>query len=91
MSFGNICYINHNFLLHIERKYNLSKLVNVIQCRADRCSLERIMGLLFDIEYPNTRVIKSLFGNIYKTHYKPFNYIETKETREEKFNEAVKT
>ena len=74
LSFGNICYINHNFLLNIERKYNLSNLVNALHSRADRCSLERIMGLLFDVEYSNTMTIKSLFGNIYKTHYKSFNY-----------------
>jgi hypothetical protein len=64
--FGCQSYINHNFLLHIENKYNISSLTNVVQNRADRCCLERIMGCIFCTEYPRTNKSKSIFGNILK-------------------------
>ena len=64
--FGCQSYINHNFLLHIENKYNISSLTQVIQNRADRCCLERIMGCIFCTEYPRTNTSKSLFGDIMK-------------------------
>lgn len=73
LCFGGQCFINHNFLLMLERKYNLSNLVNVIKCRTDRQALERILGLLFNIEYSKLMQIKSLCGEIY-SHYMSFNY-----------------
>ena len=71
--FGGMCYINHSFLMIIEAKYRLSNLVNAVKCRTDRCGFERIIGLLFFIEYPSVLSIKSLFGNI-SSHYKNFSY-----------------
>ena len=71
--FGGISYINHSFLMKIEAKYRLSNLVNAVKCRLDRCALERILGLLFFIEYPNVVSFKSLFGAIH-SHYKNFGY-----------------
>jgi hypothetical protein len=73
LCFGGQCYINHNFLLLLEKKYNLSNLVNVIKCRRDRCGLERILGILFNIEYNNLMQVKSLCGEIF-LHYKSFKY-----------------
>ena len=64
--FGCQSYINHNFLLHIENKYNISELTKVILNRADRCCLERILGCIFCTEYPITNKSKSIFGNIMK-------------------------
>jgi hypothetical protein len=64
--FGCQSYINHNFLLHIENKYNISALTEVILNRGDRCCLERIMGCIFSTECPKLKVTKSLFGNIMK-------------------------
>ena len=61
--FGTQSYINHNFLLHIERKYKITNLLSNILCRADRCCLERIMGCIFSTEYPQ---MKSLLGDITK-------------------------
>lgn len=63
--FGCQSYINHNFLLHIENKYNISSLTKVIQNRNDRCCLERIMGCIFCTEYPKINSIKSLLGSIW--------------------------
>ena len=66
--FGVQSYINHNFLLHIEKKYRITNMVHSVSCRADRCCLERIMGCIFYNEYPAIVKIKSLFGNIAKHH-----------------------
>ena len=64
LCFGCQCFIQLSFLETLERKYNITNLINVIHNRPDRCSLERIMGLLFCQEYPNVIKIKSLFGDI---------------------------
>jgi hypothetical protein len=64
--FGCQSYINHNFLLYIENKYNISSLTQVVLNRSDRCGLERIMGSIFCTEYPKTNMSKSLLGNIMK-------------------------
>jgi len=66
LCFGGQCYIKLQFLEIIEIKYNISNLINVIQNRPDRCSLERILGLLFCQEYPKLLRINSLFGDIMK-------------------------
>ena len=62
--FGSQSFISLKFLESIEMKYNFSNLINVIHNRTDRCSLERIMGLLFFMEYPELNKIGSLFGDI---------------------------
>ena len=69
--FGVQSYINHDFLTHLVHKYNLFRLLPLVTCRADRCCLERIFGILFSLEskYKNA----SLLGNIH--HYRPkFDY-----------------
>ena len=68
LCFGAMTYINLIFLKKIESKYNLSNLINCINCRKDRCGLERIIGLLFFQEFPHLKNIGSLFGNI-NNHY----------------------
>lgn len=71
--FGCQCYISRKFLIHLNEKYNLTNLIQVVRCRKDRCGLERIMGLLFHEEFKDLYKIKSLFGNI-MSHYKSFGY-----------------
>jgi hypothetical protein len=71
--FGCQCFINLNFLKRLDAKYNIKKLVNVIHCRTDRCSLERVMGLLFNQEFTQLKYVKSLFGEIMR-HHKSFKY-----------------
>ena len=63
--FGVQSFINLRFLNHLQHKYNLFKLLTVVKCRADRCCLERIFGILFHTEAPETLKLKSLFGNIF--------------------------
>ena len=62
--FGVQTFINYNFLLHIENKYSICNLINHVKTRIDRCAMERIMGLLFCLEYPTLIKYKSLLGNI---------------------------
>jgi hypothetical protein len=64
LCFGAQSYINLQFLENIEKKYRLTNLVNAIHNRPDRCSFERVIGLLFDTEYPDIKKYKSLFGLI---------------------------
>jgi hypothetical protein len=62
--FGVQSYINRNFLLKIENKYNISNLISSVQCKKDRCCLERIIGCIFYIENNKIQSTISLFGNI---------------------------
>jgi hypothetical protein len=62
--FGSQSFIGLRFLELLQQKYNFSNLVNVIHNRTDRCALERIMGLLFTMEYPQLKMKASLFGDI---------------------------
>ena len=73
LCFGGQAYIKLSFLQHLQHKYNISKLVNVIHNRTDRCSLERVLGLLFCQEYPKLIKNCSLFGDILKQE-RAFNY-----------------
>lgn len=63
--FGVQSYINHNFLVRIANKYNLFTLLNKVRSRPDRCCLERIFGLIFNLESGVTKKYKSFFGNIH--------------------------
>lgn len=55
--FGVQSYIKHNFLKLIMNKYNINNLTNVVTCREDRCSLERIFAVIFYLELKLTRSI----------------------------------
>ena len=61
--FGVQSYIKHSFLLHIIQKYDLINLLHAVKTRDDRCSLERIMGVIFYLE---TNIQKSILGCCYK-------------------------
>ena len=73
LCFGVQCYINLHFLERIENKYNISNLVHAVHCRTDRCALERIIGIIFSLEYSNLLNINSLFGSIFH-HKNAFSY-----------------
>ena len=59
--FGAMAFINTDYLLQLEANHKLSNLVQVIKCREDRCSLERVVGIIFSF---STR--KSVFGDIFQ-------------------------
>jgi len=64
--FGCQCFINLEFLLALQAKYNITNLVHVIHNRTDRCTLERIMGAIFFLECTQLKNHHSIFGNIFK-------------------------
>lgn len=69
--FGVQCFINRDFLLHLQRKYSITNLVDAVYTRKDRQCLERIFGCLFFAESkPSER--KSLLGDIMK--YQKYGY-----------------
>lgn len=61
--FGVQSYIRYNFLTLIMNKYNINNLINVVKCRDDRCSLERIFAVIFYLELKLTR---SIMGDMTK-------------------------
>ena len=71
--FGVQCIIQHDFLVRIEHKYNISRLVDFVKTRKDRCSLERLLGAVFSEEYKYLNKYRSLFGSIHR-HYGAFSY-----------------
>jgi len=62
--FGGQSYINYGFLAHIEHKYGLLNLVDVVKCRSDRSCFERIIGVLFFMNQKNLYKSPSILGNI---------------------------
>jgi hypothetical protein len=70
--FGVQSFISHRFISLLQKKYNIFGMLQVVSCRADRCSLERIMSILFFEEYTSLQTIHSLFGDIFR--YQNFGY-----------------
>lgn len=58
--FGGMTTITHDFLTHVNNKYNLSILLSSILTRHDRMSFERVIACLLQIEAPQV----TRFGNI---------------------------
>lgn len=67
---GAQSYINHNFLVKMNNKYDLNNLLATVLNRSDRCTLERIIGILVYLETNNTDTV---FGDI-TLLYKAGNY-----------------
>ena len=59
--FGGMTIINHDFLLEINKKYNLEKLLDLISNRGDRCAFERIIACILQKEHK----CEILLGNIH--------------------------
>jgi hypothetical protein len=77
LCFGCQAYIKLDFLEFLEKKYKITNLINVVHNRRDRCSLERVMGLLFCQEYPKLIKLNSMFGDILtKYRSKFYNFDE---------------
>ena len=74
--FGVQSYINHEFLSHIQNKYQIFRLLNYVLTRTDRCSLERVMGVIFHLESPSLHKRPSLLGNIWKYQHWGYSFEE---------------
>ena len=62
--FGGMSIITHDYLTQVNNKYDISKLLNVVLTRHNRCSFERIIGCLLQKEATCKSV--PLLGNIHK-------------------------
>lgn len=60
--FGAMCVITYDYLKYINDKYDISKLLDVILIRYNRCSFERVIACLLQKEYKTT----SMYGDIHK-------------------------
>jgi hypothetical protein len=75
---GAQSYINHNFLTRLNKKYNLVNLLASVLNRSDRCTLERIIGILVYLETNNTDTVFGDINLLYKAGNYTFNeYIDT--------------
>jgi hypothetical protein len=82
--FGVQCFINYYFLKNLQNKYEITNLIHHVGNRTDRCSLERIMGVIFNIECPASMIYKSLLGNIFSYMKFGYSFEEYKESLKEK-------
>jgi hypothetical protein len=60
--FGAMSIIKHDYLTEINNKYDISKLLGCVLNRYNRCSFERVIACLLQINENNTT---SLLGNIH--------------------------
>jgi hypothetical protein len=86
--FGVQSFINYNFLDFLQKKYSLFNLLHVVKTRPDRCCLERIMGIIFNLEYPILLKAPSILGPIFQYNKWGYTYQEYKEQMR-KHNVAV--
>ena len=60
--FGCMSIITHEYLSHINNKYDISKLLDLVLNRYNRCSLERVIACILQKEGKK----ETLLGNIHK-------------------------
>jgi hypothetical protein len=60
--FGGMSVMTHDFLTHINSKYDISLLLNVILTRHNRCSFERIIGCLLQKEYKSSVLLGDIIS-----------------------------
>ena len=60
--FGGMAVITYDYLTKINSKYDISKLLDFVLTRYNRCSFERVIACLLQKDVQN----KSLLGNIHK-------------------------
>ena len=65
--FGCMSIITHDYLVFINNTYDISKLLDCVKTRFNRCSFERVIACLLQIHsHKNKNKNKTLFGNIHK-------------------------
>ena len=65
--FGCMSIITHDYLVFINNTYDISKLLDCVKNRFNRCSFERVIACLLQIHsHRHKNKNKTLFGNIHK-------------------------
>lgn len=67
--FGSMSIITHDYLVFINNKYDISKLLGYVKTRFNRCSFERVIACLLQKNHVN----ETLLGDIHK--YCPWGII----------------
>ena len=80
-TFGLMCIIDYEFLNQINIKYNLHKLIKVVNNRQERCGLERTLSILFHKEFLLLKTHPSLLGNIFSYGIWNLNYSTYKKNK----------
>jgi hypothetical protein len=75
--FGSMSVIRHDFLVRLNEKYDLSKLLECVLTRYNRCSLERVIACILQKEGKPP----SLFGDIHKYSVWGFPFSDIKKYR----------
>lgn len=60
--FGGMSIITHDYLVFMNNKYDIRKLLDLVLTRYNRCSFERVIACLLQINHKT----ESLLGNIHK-------------------------
>jgi hypothetical protein len=60
--FGGMSIITHDYLMDVNNKYNINKLLNCVSSRYNRCSFERVIACLLQIRAKK----ETLLGNIHE-------------------------
>lgn len=61
--FGSMSIIKHEYLVFVNNKYNISKLLDFVLTRENRCAFERVVGCL--LEKNSEEKEETLLGNIH--------------------------
>jgi len=64
--FGSMSIITHDYLTFINNKYDISKLLECVLNRYNRCSFERVIACLLQKEDKKEDKKETLFGDIMK-------------------------
>ena len=73
--FGGMAIITHDYLIYINKKYDISKLIEVVLNRYNRCSFERVIACLLQKEGNK----ETLLGNIHNYCNWGISFDQTKE------------
>lgn len=76
--FGCMSIIRHDFLVYLDNKYDLGRLLDCVLARYDRCSLERVLACMLQREGGR---MPSVFGDIHQYCAWGFPFSEIKNNR----------
>lgn len=75
--FGGMCVITYNYLMHINAKCDIRKLLDFVKTRYNRCSFERVIACILQKDVRNA----PLLGDIHDYCRWEITYEEREETR----------
>ena len=74
--FGGMTIITHEFLSFVNKQYDISKLLNVIKTRYNRCSFERVISCLLQSCLLQKNTNETLLGDIHDYYNRSITFEE---------------